>query len=290
MSVDLAARALAQRALKAVGDTQGADAYEVAVASGFIGSRSAWLASLRGPPGAGEPGLDAYAVAVDAGFVGNRTAWLASLKGTPGVGEPGKDAYAVAVEAGFSGDRAAWLVSLQGPPGADADPTDLANLQTQLGEALERLAVLESPDTLGPLALSANEVSEETPPGTPIGTVIGLHPYEVVSQVSSSEQLVYNDGQVFAGPAGFDYDTASSIDLTIDRLLTKPGRAPVEISSTLTVQVIGPDVPPVVEVRVSLPQTGTTDLNLGDYLVAADGVHLTLVLPGDCPPLRYIPA
>lgn len=51
----------------------GASAYAVAVADGFVGDETAWLASLVGP--------SAYEVAVDNGFVGNEAAWLASLRG-----------------------------------------------------------------------------------------------------------------------------------------------------------------------------------------------------------------
>jgi hypothetical protein len=60
----------------------------------------------------GPVGDDAYEVAVAGGFVGDRTAWLASL-----VGPVGDDAYEVAVAGGFVGDRGAWLASLVGPEG-----------------------------------------------------------------------------------------------------------------------------------------------------------------------------
>ncbi len=59
---------------------RGPDAYEVAVAAGFSGTREQWLASLEG--GAGK---SAYQVAVDAGFVGTESEWLASLVGPPAV-------------------------------------------------------------------------------------------------------------------------------------------------------------------------------------------------------------
>lgn len=110
MSMDLAARALARRALKAVEETQGADAYEVAVAQGFVGTRIAWVASLKGPPGEGTPGKDAYEVAVATGFVGS---------------------------------RASWLASLVGPPGPGPEPETIAELQAALAAALTRITVLE---------------------------------------------------------------------------------------------------------------------------------------------------
>lgn len=80
-----------------------------------------------GTPGSpGSPGADAYEVAVANGFVGNEAAWLASLVGPPGnPGTPGDDgdsAYAVAVTNGFVGTEAQWLASLVGPEGDPGDP------------------------------------------------------------------------------------------------------------------------------------------------------------------------
>ena len=91
----------------------GQSAYELAVAEGFVGDETAWLASLvgaQGDPGNdgndgingtngddgldgsdGADGLSAYEVAVAEGFVGDETAWLASLvgdDGAAGVGVP----------------------------------------------------------------------------------------------------------------------------------------------------------------------------------------------------------
>ncbi len=89
---------------------RGDDAYEVAVAQGFSGTRTAWLESLVGATGA-----DAYDVAVEAGYSGTRQAWLESL-----VGATGDDAYEIAVAGGFVGERTAWLASLRGASGASA--------------------------------------------------------------------------------------------------------------------------------------------------------------------------
>jgi hypothetical protein len=58
---------------------------------------------------AGDAGASAYQVAVANGFTGDATAWLASL-----VGASGASAYQVAVANGFVGTQAAWLASLQG--------------------------------------------------------------------------------------------------------------------------------------------------------------------------------
>lgn len=57
----------------------GRSAYEIAVAGGFVGDVSTWLASLKG-----DAGLSAYEIAVANGFVGDVSAWLASLKGEDG--------------------------------------------------------------------------------------------------------------------------------------------------------------------------------------------------------------
>lgn len=73
----------------------GASAYEVAVANGFVGNESAWLASLVGEPGndgaPGQDGASAYELAVANGFVGNEAAWLASLVGAQGDAGPQGD-------------------------------------------------------------------------------------------------------------------------------------------------------------------------------------------------------
>lgn len=233
MSSDFIARALAQRAIKAVGDTQGADAYEVAVAAGFVGTRNAWVASLKGPPGEGK---DAYLLALEAGFVGDRNAWLLSLRGADGVGVPGKDAYEVAVAAGFVGDRAAWLASLQG---ADVDPAELSELQEQLQQALERIAVLESPDELSPLTLSADQVLETVEPGVLIGEVLGIHPYEVIEQLDDADgRLVYEQGRLYTGEVAFNYDVAQAHETELRRTLAKPGKPPIVVTATLSVDVV----------------------------------------------------
>lgn len=74
------------------GGGDGLSAYQIAVANGFVGTVSAWLASLKGEPGA--PGPSAYQVAVSNGFVGSQSAWLNSLKGEQG--DPGVSYLALA--------------------------------------------------------------------------------------------------------------------------------------------------------------------------------------------------
>lgn len=61
---------------------EGKSAYEVAVANGFSGSVTEWLASLGG-----NGGKSAYEIAVENGFVGSEAEWLLSLA----FGEDGKD-------------------------------------------------------------------------------------------------------------------------------------------------------------------------------------------------------
>jgi hypothetical protein len=121
-----------------VGDAgnDGASAYELAVAGGFVGSEAAWLLSLKGETGdvgdAGNDGASAYEIAAAGGFVGSEAAWLLSLKGETGdVGDAGNDgasAYEIAVAGGFVGSEAAWLLSLKGEAGdagsAGADGAD----------------------------------------------------------------------------------------------------------------------------------------------------------------------
>lgn len=80
----------------------------------------------------GEPGASAYEIAIANGFEGDVTAWLASLRGEDGdngenstiPGPQGLSAYEVAVENGFEGTEEDWLESLKGENGQDADAPD----------------------------------------------------------------------------------------------------------------------------------------------------------------------
>lgn len=63
----------------------GKSAYELAVAGGFVGTESEWVASLKGNKGdKGDVGSSAYQVALSNGFVGTEAEWVASLKGNKG--------------------------------------------------------------------------------------------------------------------------------------------------------------------------------------------------------------
>lgn len=96
----------------------GASAYQIAVAAGYTGSNTQWLASLRGTDGApgiqGANGKSAYELAVAQGYVGTVAQWLTSIRGADGA-----SAYQVAVNAGFTGTIADWLASLRGAAGKD---------------------------------------------------------------------------------------------------------------------------------------------------------------------------
>lgn len=137
---------------------EGASAYQIAVANGFVGTEVQWLESLQGEAGAdgadgsdgtdGENGLSAYEVAVAAGFVGTEAQWLETLRGAdgadgaglnivgelptpgdlPGTGSPG-EGYIIAGDLWLWVDGA-WLNAgpIRGPQGepgaagADGDP------------------------------------------------------------------------------------------------------------------------------------------------------------------------
>lgn len=77
--------------------------------------------------GPGSPGKSAYQSALDTGYTGSESDWVKSLKGEPGrpgtpglPGTPGQSAYEIALKEGFTGDERAWLESLKGAPGAAA--------------------------------------------------------------------------------------------------------------------------------------------------------------------------
>ncbi len=91
--------------------TDGKSAYQVAVASGYIGTEQQWLSSLRG-----DPGKSAYDLAVEHGYSGSVAQWLTDNKIQ---GAPGKSAYQIAVAHGYTGTEAEWLDSLK----AEAEAT-----------------------------------------------------------------------------------------------------------------------------------------------------------------------
>lgn len=105
-------------------DVSGLSAYDIAKANGFIGSESAWLASLKGERGTkgeqGVPGASAYEVAQANGFQGTEAEWLDSLAqdaleedfevaSAPGGEESNYDAYGFGLIMNHSGQ----LVSLE---------------------------------------------------------------------------------------------------------------------------------------------------------------------------------
>jgi hypothetical protein len=93
----------------------GLSAYEIAVADGFVGTESEWLASLvgaQGPQGeVGETGPQgAQGIQGETGPQGEQGE-------TGAQGDDGLSAYEIAVENGFVGTEGEWLESLIGPEG-----------------------------------------------------------------------------------------------------------------------------------------------------------------------------
>jgi len=94
----------------------GASAYEIAVLNGFVGTETAWLASLKGAKGdQGDQGIQG--TQGEAGADGAK-----GDQGDAGVnGQDGRSAYQHALDGGFVGTEAAWLASLNGAKGDQGD-------------------------------------------------------------------------------------------------------------------------------------------------------------------------
>jgi hypothetical protein len=97
-------------------------------------------AGQQGEPGTnGLAGASAFQIAVGDGFVGSQSAWLASLvgaqgpQGNPGpagdTGMTGASAYQVAVSNGFSGSESEWLDSLKGPQGDQGQSANTGDIE-----------------------------------------------------------------------------------------------------------------------------------------------------------------
>ena len=102
----------------------GQSAYELAVASGFSGTKTEWLASLKGDAGAAGPqGLQGEKG--DTGLQGvTGKDGLAGAQGPAGKdGVDGKSAYDLAVDNGFTGTEEEWLTSLKGKDGSAGSDT-----------------------------------------------------------------------------------------------------------------------------------------------------------------------
>lgn len=117
----------------------GDDAYEVAVAEGFVGTRVEWLASLEGPQGpkgdtgdAGPQGpIGPQGIQGETGPQGPQG--IQGIQGPQGLA--GNSAYAEAVLAGFVGTEAEWLASLVGPAGdtGPQGPQGIQGIQGPIG-------------------------------------------------------------------------------------------------------------------------------------------------------------
>lgn len=110
------------------GGENGASAYEIAVANGFVGTEQEWLASLKGEKGdKGDTGLQGIqGVQGEQGIQGEKgDKGDTGLTGAAGEkGENGISAYDVAVINGFTGTQAEWLASLKGEKGDKGDKGD----------------------------------------------------------------------------------------------------------------------------------------------------------------------
>lgn len=94
-------------ALSMPGGTPGYSAYELAVAAGYTGTQSEWIASLKGADG--NSGKSAYELAVSLGYNGTIAEWLNSMTG--------QSAYELAMSLGYNGTITEWIASLRGAPG-----------------------------------------------------------------------------------------------------------------------------------------------------------------------------
>lgn len=120
--------------------------------------------SLQGPEGPqgqqgiqGPEGKSAYQLALESGFVGTKEEWLASLVGQAGPegpegkrgpeGPEGKSAYEVALANGFIGTEEEWLASLVGPQGP-AGPEGPQGKQGEPGTGLKILGTYPTVDAL----------------------------------------------------------------------------------------------------------------------------------------------
>ena len=125
----------------------GKSAYQLAVAGGYKGTETAWLASLVGADG--NDGLSAYELAVENGYRGDIQSWLASLVG--------ESAYDIAVENGYRGTTEAWLASLIGPKGEDGlTPTIGENGNWWIGDTDTGVSTRVDAGTIGDISINAN--------------------------------------------------------------------------------------------------------------------------------------
>lgn len=101
-----------------VNGQDGQSAYELAVANGFNGTETQWLASLKGAKG------DTGAVGPQGSSGKDGVTGAQGPAGKNGVdGKNGQSAYELAVTSGFTGTESEWLTSLKGKDGAAGSGT-----------------------------------------------------------------------------------------------------------------------------------------------------------------------
>lgn len=184
----------------------GESAYQLAVAGGYTGTQTDWLASLKGPKGdQGDTGLTGpQGVPGKQGDPGP--------KGEPGVaGKDGESAYQVAVDGGFSGTEAEWLASLkgqkgdQGDPGPKGDPGDAASVD--LSPYLKTTDAAAEYQPKGDYALK----SDLTSTSSGVQSVNGVKPDitgNVTIDAQTSDQVKSLIKAALGGADGIAFDSA----------------------------------------------------------------------------------
>lgn len=172
---------------------------------------------------------------------------------------------------------------LTGPKGDKGDPGDGIS-QEIIDEIMLRLLILESPETLTVLSLSGDTIIESAEPGALVANVLNMHPFETITMTGNAGgRFVFDDGRILRGLTGLNYDTASSHEITLHRVLAKPGKPEVVDDETFTINVTRAPV------MVALPQTGNVPLELNLSSVPT-GNMVTVTVPSDSPiELRYVP-
>ena len=106
----------------------GKSTYQLAIDSGFVGSESDWLTSLKGEKGDQGPKGDPGEQGIQGPKGNPGEQGIQGPKGNPGEqgiqgpkGDPGKSAYQLAVDAGYGGSESDWLASLKGEQGKQGE-------------------------------------------------------------------------------------------------------------------------------------------------------------------------
>lgn len=179
----------------------GASAYQIAVANGFGGSQSEWLASLVGPRGTkgdtgdtGLTGASAYQIAITNGFTGSEEEWLASLVGPKGdKGDTG--ATGPTGQTGPKGDTGAT-----GPAGASGAPVSGTWTPNWQGTGL-----VYGPNTVtGKYLLSGDLVHFRIKFTLTNVQSFGTGTYTVTLPFAPADDYIFRDGGIHAGTSHYN--------------------------------------------------------------------------------------